>query len=195
MKPALSKIIILACLILIASCGFRLRGSGESYVLSEQLTNLELTGSNINSDLMYMVQNNLAGSDIIVNGDKTSLYTLIVLDQGITERNTTFGADARATEREVKARAQFTLKSKDGEFVYGPHDLENERVYNYDEGSVNSADRERDLIVTELRRNLADQILRMLQSVQLPGDANANSTSPDNPAVDKPNEASSSAAK
>ncbi|MFQ3324722.1 MAG: LPS-assembly lipoprotein [Pseudomonadales bacterium] len=195
MKPALSKIIILACLILIASCGFRLRGSGESYILSEQLTNLELTGSNINSDLMYMVQNNLAGSGIIVNGDKTSLYTLIVLDQGITERNTTFGADARATEREVKARAQFTLKSKDGEFVYGPHDLENERVYNYDEGSVNSADRERDLIVTELRRNLADQILRMLQTVQLNGDAKVHSTSPDNPAVDKPNEASSSAAK
>jgi outer membrane lipopolysaccharide assembly protein LptE/RlpB len=195
MKPALSKIIILACLISIASCGFRLRGSGDSYILSEQLTNLELTGSNINTDLMNMVENSLAGSGIIVNGDKVGLYTLTVLDQGITQRNTTFGANARATEREVIARAKFTLKSKDGEFVYGPHDIENERVYNFDESSVNSADRERDLIVTELHRNLADQILRMLQTVQLPEDANAKRISPDSPTVEKPYEASPSAAK
>jgi|TARA_B110000902_G_scaffold56272_1_gene65617 outer membrane lipopolysaccharide assembly protein LptE/RlpB len=195
MKPVLTKIIIFVCLISIASCGFRLRGSGDSYALSEQLTNLELTGSNINSDLMYMVQNNLAGSGIIINGDEAGLYTLTVLDRGITERNTTFGANARATEREVRATAQFTLKSKDGKFVYGPHDLENERVYNYDEGSVNSADRERGLIVTELHRNLADQILRMLQTVQLPEDANAKRISPDSPTVEKPYEALPSTAK
>jgi outer membrane lipopolysaccharide assembly protein LptE/RlpB len=189
MKSVLSKIIILACIVLIASCGFRLRGSGESYALSQQLANLELTGSNINSDLMYMVQNNLASSGILVNTGENGLYTLVVIDQGITERNTTFGADARTTEKVVKAKAQFTLKSKDGEFVYGPHDLENERTYNYDVSSVNSANREKDLIIAELRRNLADQILRMLQAMQLPNDANADNTSSSNPAANNQNQA------
>jgi LPS-assembly lipoprotein len=188
MKSVFSKIIILACIVLIASCGFRLRGSGESYALSQQLANLELTGSNINSDLMYMVQNNLASSGIVVNTGENGLYTLIVIDQGITERNTTFGADARTTEKAVKAKAQFTLQSKDGEFVYGPHDLENERTYNYDVSSVNSANREKDLIIAELRRNLADQILRMLQAVQLPSSANADNTSSSNPAANNQNQ-------
>jgi LPS-assembly lipoprotein len=189
MKSVFSKIIILACIVLIASCGFRLRGSGESYALSQQLANLELTGSNINSDLMYMVQNNLASSGIVVNPGENGLYTLIVIDQGITERNTTFGADARTTEKAVKAKAQFTLKSKDGEFVYGPHDLENELTYNYDVSSVNSANREKDLIIAELRRNLADQILRMLQALQLPSSANADNTSSSNPAANNQNQA------
>lgn len=181
MKSALNRITILVCIVLIASCGFRLRGSGESYLLSSQLVNLELTGSNINSDLMYMVQNNLASSGVIVNGDVNGLYTLIVIDQGVSERNTTFGADARTTEKEVRAKAQFTLKSKDGKFVYGPHDIENERIYNYDVNSVNSADREKDLIISELRRSLADQILRMLQAVQLPNDPKPNSASANKP--------------
>jgi outer membrane lipopolysaccharide assembly protein LptE/RlpB len=189
MKSALNRITILVCIVLIASCGFRLRGSGESYLLSPQLANLELTGSNINSDLMYMVQNNLASSGVIVNGDVNSLYTLVVIDQGVSERNTTFGADARTTEKEVRAKAQFTLKSKDGNFVYGPHDIENERTYDYDVSSVNSADRERDLIIAELRRSLADQILRMLQAVQLPNDSAANSTTSSNSAATNQNEA------
>jgi LPS-assembly lipoprotein len=189
MKSVFSKIIILACIVLIASCGFRLRGSGESYALSQQLANLELTGSNINSDLMYMVQNNLASSGIVVNTGENGLYTLIVIDQGITERNTTFGADARTTEKAVKAKAQFTLQSKDGDFVYGPHDLENERTYNYNVSSVNSANREKDLIISELRRSLADQILRMLQAVQLPGDSPANSATSSNSTTTNQNEA------
>jgi LPS-assembly lipoprotein len=189
MKSVLSKTIILTCVVLIASCGFRLRGSGESYLLSQQLANLELTGSNINSELMYMVQNNLASSGIVVNTDENSLYTLIVIDQGINERNTTFGADARTTEKAVKAKAQFTLKSTDGEFIYGPHDLENERTYNYDVSSVNSANREKDLIIAELRRNLADQILRMLQAVQLPSSANADNTNSSNPAANNQKQA------
>jgi LPS-assembly lipoprotein len=189
MKSVFSKIIILACIVLIASCGFRLRGSGESYALSQQLANLELTGSNINSDLMYMVQNNLTSSGIVVNTGENGLYTLIVIDQGITERNTTFGADARTTEKAVKAKAQFTLQSKDGDFVYGPHDLENERTYNYNVSSVNSANREKDLIISELRRSLADQILRMLQAVQLPGDSPANSATSSNSTTTNQNEA------
>jgi LPS-assembly lipoprotein len=189
MKSVFSKIIILACIVLIASCGFRLRGSGESYALSQQLANLELNGSNINSDLMYMVQNNLASSGIVVNTGENGLYTLIVIDQGITERNTTFGADARTTEKAVKAKAQFTLQSKDGDFVYGPHDLENERTYNYNVSSVNSANREKDLIISELRRSLADQILRMLQAVQLPGDSPANSATSSNSTTTNQNEA------
>ena len=184
MKSVLSKTIILVCVVLIASCGFRLRGTGESYVLSQQLANLELTGSNINSDLMYMVQNNLASSGIVVNTGANGLYTLLVIDQGITERNTTFGANARTTEKAVKAKAQFTLKSKDGGFTYGPHDLENERTYNYDVSSVNSANREKDLIVSELRRNLADQILRMLQAIQLPNSSNVSNASTSNPVTD-----------
>ena len=195
MKSALNRITILVCIGLIASCGFRLRGSDESYLLSPQLINLELTGSNINSDLMYMVQNNLANSGVIVNGDVNGLYTLVVIDQGITERNTTFSSDARATEKEVTAKAQFTLKSKDGEFVYGPHDLENERTYNYDVSSVNAADREKDLIIAELRRNLADQILRMLQALQLPNDSTANSATPRNSATNNQNEASANTEK
>jgi outer membrane lipopolysaccharide assembly protein LptE/RlpB len=190
MKSVLSKIIILACVVFIASCGFRLRGTGDSYILSQQLANLELTGSNINSDLMYMVRNNLASSGIVVNTDESGLYTLIVIDQGITERNTTFGANARTTEKSIKAKAQFTLKSKDGKFVYGPHDLENERIYNYDVNSVNSANREKDLIITELRRNLADQILRMLQAVQLPNTGSDSNTTPPNLTTDNQNQTS-----
>jgi outer membrane lipopolysaccharide assembly protein LptE/RlpB len=176
MKTALNRSTIIACIVLIASCGFRLRGSGENYLLSPQLVNLELTGSNINSDLMYMVQNNLASSGVIVNGDVNGLYTLVVIDKGITERNATFGGDARVTEKEVKAMVQFTLKSKDGKFVYGPHDIANERIYDYDVSNVNSADREKNLIIAELRRNLADQILRMLQALQLPNDYSATSS-------------------
>jgi LPS-assembly lipoprotein len=195
MKSALNRITILVCIVLIAGCGFRLRGSGESYLFSPQLVNLELTGSNINSDLMYMLQNNLASSGVIVNGDINGLYTLVVIDQGISERNTTFGADARTTEKEVKAKAQFTLKSKDGNFVYGPHDIENERIYDYDVSSVNSADREKSLIVAELRRNLADQILRMLQALQLPNDSAANSATSSKSATTNQNEAPASTEK
>jgi outer membrane lipopolysaccharide assembly protein LptE/RlpB len=177
-------------MVFIASCGFRLRGTGDSYILSQQLANLELTGSNINSDLMYMVRNNLASSGIVVNTDESGLYTLMVIDQGITERNTTFGANARTTEKSIKAKAQFTLKSKGGKFVYGPHDLENERIYNYDVNSVNSANREKDLIITELRRNLADQILRMLQAVQLPNTGSDSNTTPPNLTTDNQNQTS-----
>jgi len=153
------RIVLALSFTLLAACGFALRGITP---LPAELQTLQLASMDPNSELEREVLRSLRGSgvNVVESGD---VYVLgLGVEQG-SERTLSVNSNARAGEYELEMRVQFQL-SQAGSTVYGPDSVAVTRFYLTDPENAVAKAEEADLIRSEMRRELAQQILRRLQS-------------------------------
>ena len=152
--------VLVLLLSLLSGCGFALRGTAN---LPEALQTLQLASVDANSDLQRELNRALrnAGVEIV---DTASAYRLGLGLETITERTLSVNSNARAGEYELDLGVQFQL-SQGGSMVLGPEALHVKRVYLTDPENAVAKSEEAELIRAEMRRELAQQILRRLQTV------------------------------
>lgn len=155
----------LGCLLLlVAGCGFALRGLTP---LPVALQTLELESVQADSDFEREVRRTLRNNGVtLVEAD--SRYRLVLGAESVSERTLSVNSNARAGEYELNVRVSFHL-SEAGSLVSGPHELATSRVYLTDPENAVAKEEEAELIRAEMRRELAQQLLRQLQGVELPG--------------------------
>lgn len=188
--------LFLLLLALLSSCGFALRGTaelpaalqtlelmsvgGESDLQREVLRALRNSGVEL-VEIDNASRNNSSGSS---NGsannssertsergsettnENSSIYRLQLGAEGSSERTLSVNSNARAGEYELELAVQFRLVQR-GRVVLGPESLAVTRVYLTDPGNAVAVNEEADLIRAEMRRELAQQILRRLQTAEL----------------------------
>jgi LPS-assembly lipoprotein len=152
-------VLLAMSLALLNACGFALRGTTP---LPPELQTLQMASMDPNSELEREVLRSLRGSgvDVVASGD---VYVLgLGVEQG-SERTLSVNSNARAGEYELEMRVQFQL-SQAGTTVYGPDSVAVTRFYLTDPENAVAKAEEADLIRSEMRRELAQQILRRLQN-------------------------------
>lgn len=149
-------------LLLLTGCGFALRGSAD---LPAALQTMEVAGVDENSDLLQEVRRALRNSGVTIVEDD-SPYRLGIGRETSLERIVSVNSNARAGEYELEMNLLFQL-SQGGTTILGPETLSLTRVYLTDPENAVAKEEEAELIRSELRRELAQQLLYRLQAAPL----------------------------
>lgn len=150
-------------LLLLGGCGFTLRGTVD---LPAALQTMQLESPTPDSELVREVRRMLRNNDVTLTEEPVATtYRLGIGSEQSSERVLSVNANARAGEYELTSSVAVQLRR--GTEVLGPETLSVSRVYLTDPENAVAKNEEAELIRTEMRRELAQQILRRLQSLQL----------------------------
>lgn len=157
---------VVATLLLVAAlsgCGFTLRGSVD---LPPDLRTLQIESPTPNSELVRDVSRMLRNNAVtLIEEPADDVWRLGIGSEQISERVLSVNANARAGEYELTMDVAAQLRR--GSELIGPETLSVSRVYLADPENAVAKNEEAELIRAEMRRELAQQILRRLQSIQL----------------------------
>ena len=164
-KPESRVVAVLATflLFLLSGCGFTLRGSAE---LPAALQTLQVETPAANSDIARELRRMLRNNGVaLTDTPADEIWHLDIGGEQSSERVLSVNANARAGEYEITMTVGAQLRR--GAQIIGPENFSVSRAYLADPESSVAKNEEAELIRTEMRRELAQQILRRLQSLEL----------------------------
>lgn len=162
--PARAARIAAALLILalLAGCGFQLRGSAS---LPTEMATTWLKPADPTSPFTRELELLLRANGVTLAeqpGDGAA--ELHILTERITRRALSISGDARVREFELVFELRFSLRDAAGEVILGPESLRLERDFQFDEQEILGAANEEELIREEMRRNMAQTLIRRLEA-------------------------------
>jgi LPS-assembly lipoprotein len=163
MNFRLTEMLLIATLA-ISGCGFALRGAAT---LPEKLQTLYLESLDPGSDVLRETRRVLQNNRItLLESASADTYRLGLGVEENTERALSVNANARAGEYELTMSLPFQLR-RGSEILLGPETLINSKVYLADPENAVAKNEEAQQIRSEMRRELAQQIIRRLQALTL----------------------------
>ena len=154
--------------VLLSSCGFSLRGTE---VLSSQFQQLRLNLLQPNSEFGRLLSRSLSNAGVeieLVNtldADENSLL-LLVSNEQVNRRAITINPRARAAQYELQLSVNITL-GRGEELLIAPEQLIVEDIYFEDIENISGTQEEVEIITTEMRRELVNQLMRRLERVSI----------------------------
>lgn len=147
--------------LLLTGCGFTLRGTAELPAALQplHLENVD-TATPLGRELLRVMNSNKVA---LAETAAPNGYTLALGGETANERALSVNANARAGEYEITLAAMWQLR-RNGAAVMEAETLSLSKVYLADPENAIAKNEEAELIRTEMRRELAQQLLRRLQT-------------------------------
>ncbi len=160
--------IFLGLSLILAGCGFSLRGND---IITAKFTLLELQLAQPNSELAGLLKRSLeiAAVSLTDSGASSTTASTPVLQMGaeqLVSRPVSVNPRARAAQYELRLSVETSL-SVDANLLMGPETLVIERSYFEDIESIVGNQEELQIIAAEMRRELINQLLRRLEAVNI----------------------------
>ena len=155
-------LISLFSLLFLTACGFSMRGT-DTQALDASLQQLQLNYSSGN-ELGQVLQGRLAAFEIELLDD-AEVHQLSLGDEQVRERILSVNRNVRAGEYEITLSASFQL-SKQGQSIFNPELITVNQIYEADPANAAAKTNEAELVKTELRQELVEQIIRRLETVR-----------------------------
>jgi len=160
MAQRLSKIVMVAALLLCASCGWHLQGVHH---VSENLQPLYVQYSDLHSSFSRALQDRLRASGVEVATDDTQAKVILQITKDDTgHRVISVSATNIPAEYDVYYTVEFVLRSKSGELLL-QQPLRGSQTMTYDETRALAKQREEHLLSDTMAAELADQLLRQIR--------------------------------
>jgi LPS-assembly lipoprotein len=159
MKKNIALALITFCL---SACGWHIRGSLD---MPKQLSNLYISASDSKGPLITELRQLLKTNRVsLVEKSTDANYSLYILDENKDRRTAGVGGDELSSAYEITLKVNYEIHLKNhNQLVKG--NAISIRNFNYNTAAINSATQEELLLDQEMRRDLAQQILRRLSSV------------------------------
>jgi LPS-assembly lipoprotein len=155
-----TTLIIMAALL--SGCGFALRGTAA---LPVELQTLYLESLDPGTEILREMRRVLQNNQItLLQAPAAESYRLGIGEEQNTERALSVNANARAGEYELTMSLPFQLR-QGGTILLGPETLQTSKVYLADPENAVAKNEEAQQIRSEMRRELAQQIIRRLEAV------------------------------
>lgn len=169
---------ILCCLLglTISACGWHLRGSEASSDSSSTPIELSISTLDNHSPLLNSLRQSLRRHRIteIASG---APYTLTLGVETMDKRTAGVGSDALTSAYELLLSVEYSI-ARDAKLLTAPKTKATiSRTYNYNINNAATAAQEEALILSEMRRELAQQILRRVKNLNnkhLPAQSSSN---------------------
>lgn len=164
MKKIIASFLILS----LSACGWHLRGSasGSDKLAMTQPLNLVIESSDNHSLLVNSLRQALPGYKITeVTTSNTQALTLEIGTEKLDKRTAGVGSDALTSAYEIIVRVPFSLSDAKGTITPKDTSASITRTYNYNVNNANSAAQEEELVLREMRRELAQTILRRVKNL------------------------------
>ena len=147
---------LLLCFVLLVGCGFKLRTAS---VLPDDLQNLVVTATNPDSQLFTELQNSLALSNINTDS-KNATAELKLLKDSLNRRTLSLFPNGQVAEHELIYTVSYQLIRDKQKPITNSFELT--RNYQDDPDNALAKSREMELILSELRQQASNLIIRQL---------------------------------
>lgn len=148
---------LLLCFVLLIGCGFKLRTAS---VLPNDLQNLVVTANNPDSQLFAELQKSLALSNINTTDSSSSSAELKLLNDSLTRRTLSLFPNGQVAEHELIYTVRYQLIRDKQKPITNSFELT--RNYQDDPDNALAKSREMELILSELRAQASNLIIRQL---------------------------------
>jgi LPS-assembly lipoprotein len=156
------KTAALACLLLLAGCGFQLQGR---QVLPASLTTVQLQSDDPQSDFVRALRTSLTASGARLIGQAAADGTVVqVVRDRVTERVLSVDARNIPTDFELTYEVEVAVRAGAQQLMTAePFMLS--RIYSFDERKVLAKEREKDILREALARDMASVVTRRLSAL------------------------------
>lgn len=160
---------------LLAGCGFQLRGSID---LPPDWEKLHLSTGSPNSELSREVRDGAlrAGVDWLPRTEAN--YIVHLGGERFSRRNRTIGSTARASEFELEMTTTLRVTDRNGEELLPETEYDILRVITNDPNNISGKAQETELVRREMRQALARQLLQQLRFLAEKPRASAAASAP-----------------
>lgn len=142
-----------------ASCGFQLRDSNLS-----SIERIHVTGDYLRSPLGQTLVSELQRQGVEITAAQPGVITLYLNDEHSSRRRIATSAQIDAAEYELRLVTSFMV-ARDGIQYLEDLTLATERVYEVDRSNLSGSHEEQRLLLSEMRLDLARQIIGSLDAV------------------------------
>jgi len=161
---AVAAIGLLLLTVLLASCGFALRGNVALAPGIEPLY-IEKVGGQLGIELRTL----LTSSGVELSPDLHSANTqLIIRRQNSDRHSTALGEGARVIEYQLTESVRFSVRDKFANTLFRSEKLIERKIMENDANKMASSNAEEEILRREMLQNLAATIVRQLATIQLP---------------------------
>jgi len=181
---------IIACFLIISltsACGWHLRGSIS---LPDSLTSLYVSAADAHGALITEIKQRLRANKVaLAETAADAPYSLVIVEERNERRTAGVGSDALTSAYEVTLAADYEVRARSGERLAPVTTAITSRTYNFSPGNASSAEQEEAILLSEMRREIAQQMLRRLQSAvaahnPLPSESDNQTTESNSPATE-----------
>jgi LPS-assembly lipoprotein len=156
------RALLLLGMTFIAACGFQLRGVNGGSALPESWRSMHLLTDNPNAELSRVVASRFSANGVVWSERGEATHQLRLGPERFSQRNLSVNAQARAAEFDLLMSAEFVVLDRSGAVVMQRTTATvNKQMENDPQNVVGKAEEVR-VLQGELRRELADQILRRI---------------------------------
>jgi len=160
MTRSLSNTFVALLLVVIAGCGFHLRGSAD---LAASLKTMYIQGVDIQQDFGLALKRALMSNGVTVLTDyQQGSAVLTVLEHKTERRVLSVGADAKVSEYGLHSRVRFKVSDDQGQLVLDEQLVEAQRDYQFNQDQVLASGNEELALRDQLNQQLAQSVLRRL---------------------------------
>jgi LPS-assembly lipoprotein len=161
-------------LLLLAGCGFQLRGVG----VTANIEPLHVTAARETAAFDTLVHNlELSGVDVL-DAPTAGAWSLTLLEEREEERVVSVTERGLAADFELSVELSFQVEDAAGLMLIAPQQVTVSRVYRQDPDNLAGSSRERELLLSEMHRELAQQIVRSLNAAVQSGTTGASHAGP-----------------
>ncbi len=145
----------IAVCLLVAACGFQLRGS---VALPDALSTVTIEAPDADSQFVRALRQRLVVAGAQVTDDPTA-SRLIILEERLSNEPLAFGGDARVREFALTFEVRFEVRDAAGESLLDVQEVWVSRSYEFDEQAILAASREQDNLAVVLRQMAVERVL------------------------------------
>lgn len=151
------SLVLIAVLGLSSGCGLQLRGG---LAVPERLQSLYLQGDE-RSPIFQTVERSFEFSGVtLVNSAAQAPFQIKLIRAQHQRRSVSLNENAKTQEYELRAQLSYSIEDHAGTNLVKPTVIYTERTYGYDKDHVNAKEAEEELLLQEMRENLAQQLVR-----------------------------------
>ncbi len=149
--------------LLLGACGFQLRGVGDNAAqLPEEWKSMHMLTGNPNGEFSREVKSRFAAQGIEWTDRDSANYLLTLGPEQFSQRNLSLNSEARVAEFELTMRARFSVRQAGNAVVIDTTEVTTIRQMENDPRNVVGKSEEIRILKTEMRADLARQIMRRI---------------------------------
>lgn len=158
--PGVTGVMLVVCLLL-SSCGFHLRGTGEH---TAQIPELYLHLDNNFGELSQSVRRILIGNGTEIVADaQDAPWSLYLSTQRNQRRIASTNSQIVVAKYTLQMQIDFRLEARDGSALIPLTTLNTERLYEFDSSNLTGSNNEEQILKEEMRSELINQMLRRIE--------------------------------
>lgn len=162
MRPARLLITLLPLLLMLAGCGFQLRGDAD---LPPEMAKTQLVIDDQYSTLARRVKTMLEQNGVAFVGGAEATAILEIPQNEVVTNVLTIGNNARVQEYRITHTVQFSLSDTQGRQILPMQTLRQTREIRFDEQKILATSREQEYLKEDLAENLARLLVTRLESI------------------------------